>query len=163
MPPRSGVIGGAGTAERSVRVVAGGGGVNDDDDDDDDDTLCVVCGDGGEAAGNQILICDGVGCDQPYHMRCLRPPLLSVPVGDWYCPRCTSAGVAGDGAKPKSGGGAAKQTAPRREVAEGKVRVQLPQRERAREGEDDASPPVQPRWQQLCRCCLTLHEAYSKV
>jgi hypothetical protein len=42
---------------------------------------CVVCGDGGD-----LLVCDR--CDDPYHLGCLNPSLDSIPVGDWFCPRC---------------------------------------------------------------------------
>lgn len=42
---------------------------------------CVVCGDGGD-----LLVCDR--CDDPYHLGCLKPSLDSIPVGDWFCPRC---------------------------------------------------------------------------
>lgn len=34
----------------------------------------------------QILLCDK--CDAAYHTACLRPPLLTVPKGDWFCPYC---------------------------------------------------------------------------
>ena len=34
----------------------------------------------------QILLCDK--CDAAYHTACLRPPLLTVPQGDWFCPFC---------------------------------------------------------------------------
>lgn len=33
-----------------------------------------------------LLLCDD--CDDAYHLECLRPALLSVPDGDWYCPLC---------------------------------------------------------------------------
>ncbi|CAF3321130.1 unnamed protein product [Rotaria socialis] len=33
-----------------------------------------------------LLLCDD--CDDAYHLECLRPKLLSVPDGDWYCPLC---------------------------------------------------------------------------
>lgn len=33
-----------------------------------------------------ILLCDK--CDEGWHAACLRPPLLSIPEGDWYCPPC---------------------------------------------------------------------------
>lgn len=33
-----------------------------------------------------MLLCDG--CDHGYHTYCLRPPLLSVPRGDWFCNNC---------------------------------------------------------------------------
>eukprot|EP00698_Gefionella_okellyi_P009169 TRINITY_DN2311_c0_g1_i2.p1 TRINITY_DN2311_c0_g1~~TRINITY_DN2311_c0_g1_i2.p1 ORF type:complete len:161 (-),score=9.53 TRINITY_DN2311_c0_g1_i2:76-558(-) len=53
-------------------------------DSDDADEPCVICGKTDDAAHS--LLCDG--CDKPYHMRCLRPPLHRVPKGDWFCPRC---------------------------------------------------------------------------
>lgn len=33
-----------------------------------------------------ILLCDD--CDEGYHAACLRPPLMLIPVGDWFCPNC---------------------------------------------------------------------------
>lgn len=36
-----------------------------------------------------MLLCDG--CDHGYHMYCLRPPLQSVPEGDWFCQDCVPA------------------------------------------------------------------------
>ena len=33
-----------------------------------------------------MLLCDG--CDHGYHMYCLRPPLVDVPEGDWFCYDC---------------------------------------------------------------------------
>jgi uncharacterized Zn finger protein (UPF0148 family) len=33
-----------------------------------------------------LLLCDG--CDDAYHLECLRPILLFVPNGDWFCPLC---------------------------------------------------------------------------
>ena len=36
-----------------------------------------------------MLLCDG--CDHGYHMYCLRPPLQSVPDGDWFCQDCIPA------------------------------------------------------------------------
>ncbi|KAH9260803.1 hypothetical protein BASA81_001270 [Batrachochytrium salamandrivorans] len=33
-----------------------------------------------------MLMCDL--CDRGYHMQCLKPPLLAVPPGDWFCPVC---------------------------------------------------------------------------
>ncbi len=34
----------------------------------------------------QILLCDK--CDAGYHTACLRPPLMIIPDGDWFCPPC---------------------------------------------------------------------------
>ena len=48
--------------------------------------VCLSCGIGSWRDGNEILLCEG--CDTPYHLHCLRPPLASVPQGDWFCPTC---------------------------------------------------------------------------
>ena len=34
----------------------------------------------------QILLCDE--CDAGFHTACLRPPLMLIPDGDWFCPNC---------------------------------------------------------------------------
>ena len=52
---------------------------------------CEVCG--RADCANTMLLCgdgDETGCDDAYHMGCLDPVLLSVPVGDWLCPNCSS-------------------------------------------------------------------------
>ncbi|XP_053728745.1 remodeling and spacing factor 1 [Synchiropus splendidus] len=33
-----------------------------------------------------ILLCDS--CDHGYHTACLRPPLMLIPDGEWFCPPC---------------------------------------------------------------------------
>lgn len=33
-----------------------------------------------------MLLCDQ--CDNGYHMDCLNPPLVEIPMDDWFCPRC---------------------------------------------------------------------------
>ena len=38
----------------------------------------------------QILLCDK--CDAGYHTACLRPPLMIIPDGDWFCPPCEQVG-----------------------------------------------------------------------
>ncbi|KAK9460823.1 PLU-1-like protein-domain-containing protein [Lipomyces oligophaga] len=45
---------------------------------------CEVCGRGDDAAS--MLLCDG--CDNGYHMACLKPQLKSLPDYDWYCDKC---------------------------------------------------------------------------
>uniref|UniRef100_A0A3P9BXX5 Remodeling and spacing factor 1b, tandem duplicate 1 n=1 Tax=Maylandia zebra TaxID=106582 RepID=A0A3P9BXX5_9CICH len=35
---------------------------------------------------SQILLCDS--CDSGYHTACLRPPLMIIPDGEWFCPPC---------------------------------------------------------------------------
>ncbi|XP_014241479.1 remodeling and spacing factor 1 isoform X2 [Cimex lectularius] len=38
-----------------------------------------------------ILLCDT--CDKGYHASCLRPPLMLIPEGDWFCPPCQHAAL----------------------------------------------------------------------
>jgi hypothetical protein len=35
---------------------------------------------------DSLLLCDQ--CDTPWHMECLKPPLITIPDGDWFCPDC---------------------------------------------------------------------------
>ena len=44
--------------------------------------FCRECKDGGE-----LLCCDQ--CTSAYHIKCLKPPLLEIPDGEWHCPRCS--------------------------------------------------------------------------
>ncbi|CAG5136604.1 unnamed protein product [Candidula unifasciata] len=52
-----------------------------------DDTPCVKCGKYDHP--EMILLCDK--CDAGYHTACLRPPLMLIPDGDWFCPPCEHA------------------------------------------------------------------------
>ncbi|GMF36350.1 unnamed protein product [Phytophthora lilii] len=36
--------------------------------------------------GGKLLCCDG--CERAYHLNCVRPALLDVPEGDWFCSHC---------------------------------------------------------------------------
>ena len=88
---------------------------------DDADIVCTACGNGDEARGNLILLCDGPNCTNAYHMQCLRPPMLRQPAKhrEWFCPQCKEAAkraVAtprraapsrGDGGSGKATGGSA--------------------------------------------------------
>ena len=47
-------------------------------------SACYVCSKTDRP--ESLLLCDD--CDDAYHLECLKPPLLSVPEGDWYCPLC---------------------------------------------------------------------------
>ena len=47
-------------------------------------TNCFVCSKSDRP--DVLLLCDE--CDDAYHIDCLRPKLLSVPDGDWFCPLC---------------------------------------------------------------------------
>ncbi|XP_058087718.1 probable Histone-lysine N-methyltransferase ATXR5 isoform X2 [Magnolia sinica] len=55
------------------------------DENDDNDVRCEQCmsGDGAE----EMLLCDK--CDKGYHMYCLRPIIVRVPTGSWFCPNCS--------------------------------------------------------------------------
>ena len=53
-----------------------------------DGPSCTKCGSGEDGPGNEIVLCDGKGCNKAYHQACLEEPLASVPEGDWLCPAC---------------------------------------------------------------------------
>jgi len=55
---------------------------------EEQDDTCAACWHAAWAPGNEILLCDGPGCEKAYHLGCLRPPLKRVPEGDWLCPSC---------------------------------------------------------------------------
>ena len=48
------------------------------------DLPCEVCR--SPSLADFMLLCDT--CNKGFHLRCLQPPLTSVPDGDWFCPRC---------------------------------------------------------------------------
>ncbi|KAF6163632.1 hypothetical protein GIB67_036092 [Kingdonia uniflora] len=50
-----------------------------------DDVICGKCGSGDQA--EDVLLCDQ--CDKGFHMFCLRPIVVRVPIGPWFCPNCT--------------------------------------------------------------------------
>ncbi|KAF5177826.1 Methyl-cpg-binding domain-containing protein [Thalictrum thalictroides] len=52
------------------------------------DSVCKVCGIDKE--DENVLLCDGHGCNSEYHKYCLIPPLTKIPVGNWYCPSCVA-------------------------------------------------------------------------
>ncbi|KAK9828698.1 hypothetical protein WJX72_001585 [[Myrmecia] bisecta] len=49
------------------------------------DECCTACGSSEDY--DSLLCCEICPC--VYHLHCLDPPLLAVPKGDWFCPRCT--------------------------------------------------------------------------
>ncbi|CAI5464386.1 unnamed protein product [Closterium sp. Yama58-4] len=51
-----------------------------------DDLKCHVCG--REDGEDEMLVCDGRRCNRGYHLWCLRPILVAVPLGQWFCPDC---------------------------------------------------------------------------
>ncbi|KAK6926042.1 SET domain [Dillenia turbinata] len=50
------------------------------------DTTCEECGSGDSPA--ELLLCDN--CDRGFHLFCLRPILVSVPNGSWFCHSCSN-------------------------------------------------------------------------
>ena len=63
---------------------------------DGDDAICGRCGGGESPDGNAILLCDGPGCENAYHQKCLEIPLSCVPEGEWFCPSCSPAKATND-------------------------------------------------------------------
>lgn len=49
------------------------------------DTACQQCGSGD--AADKLLLCDK--CDNGFHLFCLRPIMVSVPKGRWFCHSCS--------------------------------------------------------------------------
>ncbi|XP_062147711.1 probable Histone-lysine N-methyltransferase ATXR5 [Alnus glutinosa] len=49
------------------------------------DVSCQQCGSGDSA--DELLLCDK--CDKGFHMKCLRPIVVRVPIGSWLCPKCS--------------------------------------------------------------------------
>ena len=97
----------------------GGGGDDDNDDDDDDDEACARCMETRWRKGNEMLLCDGPGCDVAFHLGCLSPPLDKVPENDWLCPACAADTVVAAGSVGNGTGKRARSAAklPRKQVA----------------------------------------------
>ncbi|KAK1571684.1 hypothetical protein Q3G72_021303 [Acer saccharum] len=55
------------------------------DDNEYDDVCCEKCQSGD--LPEDLILCDK--CDKGYHLFCLRPLLVSVPKGSWFCPSCS--------------------------------------------------------------------------
>lgn len=53
-------------------------------DPEDDADSCLICR--RSHSPNLTLLCDN--CNNPFHMKCLQPPLEEIPNGIWYCDRC---------------------------------------------------------------------------
>jgi hypothetical protein len=51
---------------------------------DFDSVVCDVCQDPGFF--DNMAICSG--CNRYMHLRCIMPPMSTVPTGEWYCPGC---------------------------------------------------------------------------
>lgn len=55
-----------------------------DSDPEDEFDNCLICGQHDDPL--ETLLCDN--CDNPFHMKCLNPPLTAVPATNWYCDKC---------------------------------------------------------------------------
>lgn len=53
--------------------------------DDYSDVACEKCGSGERS--EELILCDK--CDQGFHMKCLRPIVVRIPIGSWLCPKCS--------------------------------------------------------------------------
>ncbi|KAK9103932.1 hypothetical protein Sjap_021186 [Stephania japonica] len=53
--------------------------------DDYSDVYCEECGSGD--AADELLLCDK--CDRGFHLFCLKPILVAVPKGSWFCHSCS--------------------------------------------------------------------------
>jgi remodeling and spacing factor 1 len=69
---------------RSAKTVAKRRGQMEDEDLQTSSSACCICSKTDRP--ESLLLCDD--CDDAYHLECLKPALLSVPEGDWYCPLC---------------------------------------------------------------------------
>ncbi|GAV83993.1 PHD domain-containing protein/SET domain-containing protein [Cephalotus follicularis] len=63
--------------------------VEDEEGDEEEeykDLSCQQCGSGDR--DDELLLCDK--CDKGFHMKCVRPIVVRVPIGKWLCPNCSS-------------------------------------------------------------------------
>ncbi|OIT27026.1 PREDICTED: probable Histone-lysine N-methyltransferase ATXR5 isoform X1 [Nicotiana attenuata] len=58
---------------------------SEDDGNDGEDVMCEQCGSGERP--EELLLCDK--CNKGFHMLCLRPIVVRVPIGPWHCPHCS--------------------------------------------------------------------------
>uniref|UniRef100_A0A1J3HR49 [histone H3]-lysine(27) N-methyltransferase n=3 Tax=Noccaea caerulescens TaxID=107243 RepID=A0A1J3HR49_NOCCA len=59
--------------------------VEQEEDDSYGDVTCEKCGSG--ERDDELLLCDK--CDRGFHMKCLRPIVVRVPIGSWFCVDCS--------------------------------------------------------------------------
>lgn len=62
---------------------------DDEEEMDVESIMCTTCG-GGEDE-EKMLLCDGKGCENAYHIYCLSIPISRIPSGDWFCDECIQA------------------------------------------------------------------------
>jgi hypothetical protein len=67
------------------------------EDNGEDVEMCAACGlDELSPETDALLLCDGTDatgapCPKTCHQACCTPPILAVPEGEWFCPRCSEA------------------------------------------------------------------------
>ena len=54
------------------------------DEEEPEDTSCQKCGQSDHP--EWILLCDR--CDAGWHASCVKPALMVIPEGNWFCPPC---------------------------------------------------------------------------
>ena len=59
---------------------------DNEDEDEDKEEECAACGGTDTLPGNEIMLCDGDGCDGAWHQLCLRPAVVDVPEEDEASP-----------------------------------------------------------------------------
>ncbi|KAK9103931.1 hypothetical protein Sjap_021185 [Stephania japonica] len=59
---------------------------HESEEEDYSDAQCEKCGSGD--APDELLLCDK--CDKGFHLFCLTPILIAVPIGPWFCPSCSN-------------------------------------------------------------------------
>jgi len=74
------------------------GGSDDEDLIETDDLACAVCFCGTSTDTNDLLLCDGEGCNRCFHMNCVTPRVTQQELeddkdGSWFCPYCTNLAV----------------------------------------------------------------------
>ncbi|XP_006350981.1 probable Histone-lysine N-methyltransferase ATXR5 isoform X2 [Solanum tuberosum] len=57
----------------------------EEEEDDYGEVVCEQCGSGERP--EELLLCDK--CNKGFHMLCLRPIVVRVPIGPWHCPHCS--------------------------------------------------------------------------
>lgn len=48
---------------------------------------CNICGGNTEDDDDKLLLCDR--CNNGFHIFCLDPPLMEIPVAQWFCLDCS--------------------------------------------------------------------------
>ncbi|XP_015781736.1 remodeling and spacing factor 1 [Tetranychus urticae] len=72
------------TAKKIKEKITDQGSSSEAEEEINDDTPCQRCGKYDHP--EWILLCDK--CDTGFHTACLKPPLMLIPDGDWFCPPC---------------------------------------------------------------------------